>query len=146
MKRSLAAAIVLLFLTASCQPIPAVPPDEIAGAPVEKATESGPMQADLNDFAEAMSIFDEGEKDSEVYKAAILEFVDCLNLNEVSREARAELTPGQDAAAIWLGLGFFMMLGQLDFSDPSSIDNDEKGPETYNYLLSAVELCRQERE
>ena len=86
------------------------------------------MQADLNDFAEAMSIFDDGEKDSEEYKAVILEFVDCVSLDEESREARADLTPGQDAAAIWLGLSFYMMLSQLEFSDPSSVESDEEGP------------------
>ena len=149
-------AVGLLLLTASCQAIPQQRPAEKVEAPAEKAAERTPMQADLDDFAATFASSDEKEDDVEEYKAAILDFVACANQDEEYLEIIADLPPGQQSAANWTVLMFYMVFSQMDFTFTETDDSVTEGPaddsgeveqmNMYESLVESVELCKAELE
>lgn len=140
-------AVGLSVLTVSCPTIPQQEPVEIVETPVEKVAERSPMQADLDDFASAYAFFDENKVDAEEYKAAILEFVACIQQDEEYVEHLADLKPGQKAAVQWSGLIFFMAFSQVDLTEDSVGDSAESSElETYGMLLAAVEFCEEQEQ
>ncbi len=148
MKRILqCVAVGFILLAASCQAIPQQEPAEIAETPAEKVAERSLMQADLDDFASAFAFFDESQVDMEEYKAAILEFVACIEQDEEYVELLAALTPGQKAASQWTVLTFFMASSQFDFTANSADSSEESSePETYEMLLAAIEFCKEQEQ